>query len=107
VDRISLRDVHRLAKIIYDEWLSNPEKETFTVVDRLATAVSHEVAKFALYELLRVAERKEEYRDIHQVIVDLISGLNCEIHREKALDICRDIALSALSMRFRREEKKE
>ena len=105
IDRVGPSDVSKIAKMIYDEWLSEPERESFSVVDRLATTVSHEVAKFALYEILRVAERKKDYEDVYGATMNLVSGLDCEIHREKALDICRNIALHALSLRFKREGK--
>ena len=102
LERLSRDDISKLARMIFDEWLKDAERESFTVVDRLATTVSHEVAKFALYEVARVAERRDEYRDAYYAITNLLSGLDCDLHREEALDKCRTIALEALSMRFRR-----
>ena len=103
IAKVGRGDIERIAKIIFDEWLSDPEKESFSVIDRLATTVSHEVAKFALYEIARVAERSEEYKDAYWAITNLLSGLDCENHREEALDKCRTIAIHTLSMRFKRE----
>lgn len=103
LDRMRKEDIEKIAMMIFDEWLSDPERESFSVIDRLATTVSHEVAKFALYEISRVVERKDEYKDAYWAVVNLVSGLDCEAHREKALSICRNIALYALSRRFKRE----
>jgi|YelNatPaOPRAMG01_1025707.scaffolds.fasta_scaffold33032_4 hypothetical protein len=102
IDRISDVDVRKVAEMIFDEWLSDPERESFSVIDRLATTVSHEVAKFALYEVVRVAERKDKYKDAYWAVTNLASGLDCEVHREESLDKCRNIALHALSMRFKK-----
>ncbi|MEM2184725.1 MAG: hypothetical protein QXD79_07675 [Candidatus Methanomethylicia archaeon] len=107
INKVSRSDVDKVAKMVYNEWFSDPKRESFSVVDRLATTVSHEVAKFALYEILRVTERNDEYKDVYWAITNIVSGLDCETHREKALDLCRNIALHALSLRFRREEMKE
>jgi len=104
INQVERTDIEKIAKMIFDEWLSDPEHESFSVVDRLATTVSHEVAKFALYEIMRVAERKDEYKDVYWAVTNLISGLDCEYHREDALNKCRNISLHALSMRFRREK---
>ncbi|MEM1560172.1 MAG: hypothetical protein QXK24_02350 [Ignisphaera sp.] len=103
IDRVRQGDLEKIATMIFDEWLKDPDKESFSVVDRLATTVSHEVAKFALYEVVRVVERSEQYRDVYWTVNNLISGLDCETHREEALDKCKNIALLALSMRFKRE----
>lgn len=103
IDRVGRGDIEKIATMIFDEWLKDPEKESFSVVDRLATTISHEVAKFALYEVVRVVERLERYKDIYWAINNLISGLDCETHREEALGKCKNIALLALSMRFRKE----
>jgi len=102
VNRVSDADIKRIATMIFDEWLSDPERESFSVVDRLATTVSHEVAKFALYEVVRVAERRDEYNDAYWAVINLTSGLDCKIHREESLNKCRNIALHALSMRFKK-----
>lgn len=107
VEKISSQDIGKIAEMIYDEWLSDPERESFSVIDRLATTVSQEVAKFALYEILRVVERNEKYKDAYRAIVNLVSGLDCETHREKALGICRNIALHALSLRFKRKKEEK
>lgn len=101
VSRVGKGDIVKIASMIYDEWLSDPEKESFQVVDRLATTVSHEVAKFALYEIVRVAERDQKYQNAFYAVTCLLSGLDCEVHREDALDLCRNIALYTLSMRFK------
>lgn len=103
INKVSRIDIDKIAKMVYDEWFSDPERESFPVVDRLATTVSHEVAKFALYEVLRVAERKDEYKDVYWAVTNIVSGLDCETHREKALDLCRNIALHTLSLRFKKE----
>lgn len=107
INRVGRNDIDRVARMIYDEWFSDPARESFPVVDRLATTVSHEVVKFALYEILRVTERRDEYKDTYWAITNIVSGLDCEFHREKALDVCRNIALYALSLRFKREELKK
>ncbi|MCS7114487.1 MAG: hypothetical protein N0A00_03660 [Candidatus Bathyarchaeota archaeon] len=101
VDEVGSNDITKIALMVYDEWLKNPEKESFSVVDRLATTVSHEVAKFALYETIRVAERNQQYQNVYYAVTNLLSGLDCEVHREHALNLCRNIALHALSMRFK------
>ena len=89
----------RVADVIYKEYLSD-ERANYSVVDRLAIGVSPQAAKFALYELLRGVEVKEEYKDIKQAIENILAGLDDERYRELALDICRSIAILSLSLRF-------
>mgnify|MGYP000512915415 CR=1 FL=1 len=96
----SEKDASKIAQLIYDEWI---KEDNFTVADRLATGVSPEVAKFAIYEIMRVAEHREEYVDVHEAVERLLELFKHDV--EKALEACRDIAIRAVSLRFREETR--
>ncbi|RLF22110.1 MAG: hypothetical protein DRN15_09935 [Thermoprotei archaeon] len=89
----------KVASLIYETFI---KEDNPSVADRLATAIGPQTAKFALYELLRVAEAKKEYEDIQEVIKELIDSLDSEEELEEALEMCRSIAIMAQSLKFRR-----
>ncbi len=90
--------LNSVAELIYSEFLR--EERGFAVVDRLATGVSTPVVKFALYELLRVAEARKDPR-IEKVVSMILAGLDSEECLELALELSRSIAVLALAKRFR------
>lgn len=96
----NLERLDKVATMIYREFLSS-ERPQYSVVDKLASAVSPHVAEAGLFEALRVAEVRKEYRDVAEVVQRILAGLGRVECLEKALEACRRIAILALSKRFR------
>ena len=86
----------RVARVIRETFLSGDSPQ-FSVVDKLASAVSPRVAEVGLYEVLRVVEGR--VRDVEDVVKRILRGLGDAMCVEVALEACRKIAILALAQR--------
>jgi len=99
-----LRKLGSVADLIYREFLVG-DSPSFSVVDKLASAVSPRVAEMGLYEVLRVVERRAP--DVEDVVRRVLRGLGIPECVEVSLEVCRRVAMLALAKRVtvRRKEK--